>query len=434
MKSDIVRPSDDYRKFAITGYGVIFITFGVVGGWAATAPLDSAVVASGVVAAESNRKTIQHLEGGIVSAVKIREGELVHAGQVLFQLDRTQPAATRDITSNQLTSALAAEARLVAERDSADKVDYLSELADMSNELIQRNVTDQNRQFADRRASIRGQINLLRSRMEQLGSEIVGLERERGAKEQQVKILNDEIVGLRQLFEKGLTPKARLLALERERSALEGQIGRSIADKAKSETAIGETELQIKQIQQKFYEEVSREIVETRSKIVDLRERFRVAQDVLHRLDVLAPSTGTLQGLRVFSAGAVIRAGEPLADIVPSEDDLIIQAHFTPFDADNVRPGAKAEVRFPSFHYRTLPMIPGEIRSVSRDRLLDEVSKQPYFLALIRVDPKDLPPELQGRLKPGLPAEVVVPTGERTVAQYLIEPLSNILRKTMREH
>lgn len=269
--------------------------------------------------------------------------------------------------------------------------------------------------------------------MEQLRNEIVGLDRERAGKQKQVDFLDDEITGLRQLFEKGLTPKARLLALERERSALEGQIGRSIADRAKAETGIGEAELQIKQIQQKFFEEVSKDIGEVRTKIADLRERYAVARDVLRRLDIIAPTSGTVQNLRVFTVGAVIRPGEPLIDIVPAEDKLIVHAHFSPQHADSVRPEMMAEVRFPSFHLRNLPMIPGKVRSISRDRLVDEATKEPYFLAIVQVTESDLPQELRGRLTPGLPAEVIVPTGERTVLEYLVEPLTATLRKTMRE-
>jgi len=430
-----IKKKDNYWPTALAGYIVIFVTFGVVGGWAAIAPLDSAAVGTGVIAAESNRKTIQHFEGGIVSDVLVREGEQVKTGQVLFRLDPTQARASLDIARIQLVAHLAQEARLVAERDSSDAISFPALMNQLGapQDLIDRNIADQRKQFLERRNSINNQVGLLRARIEQLRNEIVGLDRERSGKEKQIAFLDDEIGGLRELFDKGLTQKGRLLALERERSALEGQVGRNMADRAKAENAIGESELQILQVQQKFFEEVVKEIVDTRNKIADVRERFGVSRDVLRRLEIVSPIGGTVQNLRVYTQGGVIRSGEPLIDIVPSEDRLIIRAHFSPLHANNVRPGLKAELRFPSFPSRTIPIVLGEVTSISRDRMVDDATKEPYFLALVEAPEANLPDQLRGHLTAGMPADVVVPTGERTVFGYLLDPLTNTVRKTMRE-
>jgi HlyD family secretion protein/S-layer protein transport system membrane fusion protein len=428
------KADDNIKRVAFTGFAIVFVAFGAVGGWAATAPLASAVIGSGVIAAESNRKTVQHFEGGIIKKIYAREGARVNTGDVLFQLDPTQPQATYEIYRSQLINTLALESRLIAEQDNLPDVEFSADLENaVQDAVVNRAVLDQKRQFKERRQTLEGQIGLLRSRIEQLKQEIQGLEKERDGKERQVAFLNDEIDGLRDLFSRGIASKQRLLALERERASQTGAIGRALADKAKSEQAINEAELQITQAKQQFFEQVIKDLVDTRGKIADLRQRVTVARDVLRRLDVVAPTAGTIQGLKVFTVGAVIRAGDALLDIAPEEDELIVQAQFAPIDVDNVRPGLAAEVRFPSFQNRVMPMIPGTIRSVSRDRMYDEASKQSYFLGIIVVNQKDLPEDLRGRLTSGLPADLIVPTKERTVVQYLVEPLMNTLRKTMRE-
>lgn len=430
-----VQANDDYRSVALIGYAIIFITFGIFGGWAATAPLDSAVAAGGAIVKEMNRKIIQHLEGGIVREILIREGDHVDAGTVLFRLDPTQPQANVQTYRIQYYALLAQEARLIAERAHTDIISFPDELtkAAQNDNAVRRTVADQREQFLDRRNSLNGQISILRSRIDTLKKEIQALENEKESKERQVAFLIDEIAGLRELFQKGLTPKGRLLALEREKANLEGQIGRSIADRSKALNNISESELQIKQLNQRFEEDVSKEITEVRTRLSDIREKYFVAEDVLRRLDIKSPTTGVVQNLRVFTIGAIIRSGEPLLEVVPDHDELIVQAHVSPNDVDMLRAGMAAEVRFTTFHSRTIPVISGVVISVSRDRLVDEASKQPYFLVQVRVTEDNLPQELQGRLVAGLPAEVLIPTGERTLIQYIAQPLTNALRKSLRE-
>ena len=225
--------------------------------------------------------------------------------------------------------------------------------------------------------------------------------------------------------------KSRVLALEREKSRLEGVIGRSMTDEAKAENGIGETKLQIEQVQNKFDEEVASSILEVRQKINDAREKIRVARDVVHRIDVTAPVSGTVQNLKVFTIGGVIKPGEVLLEVVPDQDALIVQAHVSPHDMDRMSPGMQAEVRFTSFKSSILPIILGRVESVSRDRLFDETTRQPYFLAQVVVD--DIPTELRDRLVAGMPADLVFPTGERTVLNYLVRPLQDRMNSAFRE-
>ncbi len=434
MAQALPRVSDDPRVFARIGYLVIIVTFGVVGGWAAFAPLASAVVATGVVATEGNKKTISHLEGGIVKEIRILEGDHVEAGDTLIRLDDISPKANLEITRNQLYAAVAREARLEAELESRTAIQFPEELISVRADAIAaKAMYDQASQFAERGAMIAGQISILNSRADQLRKELEGLDRQRAGNEEQVKFIIDELDGVRQLYERNLVPKSRWAALERERARLEGDIGKAIADHAKAEKSIGETELQISQTKQNFLEQVSRDLVDTREKLRDLRNKFVVAQDVMRRLDILAPITGRVQNLKVYTIGAVVRAGEPLLEIAPDQDKLIIQAHVSPLDIKMVAAGNSAEVRFAAFHERSLPIIPATVLSVSQDRLMDEATKQPYYLALVNVPDNNLPPQYRGKLTAGMNAEVVIPTRERTTLDYLIEPLTARMRTVFRE-
>ena len=417
---------------AAAGYALITMTFFVMGGWSAVAKLDSAVTAQGVVATETNRKTVQHLEGGIIREILVREGEHVDRGQVLFRLDLTQSQAGYDLQRGQLDFAVAQESRLLAERDGLETVTFPQELADRKTDPnVGRAISDQISEFNQRKESLKGQVDIYQSRIEQLNTEIGGLKVEQDASASQLKYIQEELVDTKYLFSQNLTQKSKLLSLERESSRLEGVIGRSTADQAKAENSIGEAKLQIGQIRQKFLEEVGNSIVEVRGKIADLREKVRVASDVLSRQDVLSPSTGVAQNLRVFTTGGVIRPGEPMVDIVPENDQLIVQAHVSPLDIDSVVPGMTAEIRFPTFHTQFLPIMSGRVSSVSRDRIMDDQTKQPYFLA--QVVATNVPDELKQRLSAGMPADIVFPTGERTVMEYLVRPLQERMRSAMKE-
>ena len=422
----------DWRVPAIAGYVLIVGTFLVLGGWSAFARLDSAITATGVVSAETNRKTVQHLEGGIVREIHVREGQHVQAGQVLFRLDRTQAKAGYELQRNQLDSAIAQEARLIAERDGQDQIALPQELLDRADDPnVKRAIADQVAQFQERCGSLKGGVQILDAKIDQYQLEIEGLKQERSGTANQLGFVNEELVDVRHLFEKQLTQKSRLMLLERERSRLEGLIGRSTADESKARNGIEEARLQIRQLRQKFQEDVANSMLETRQKINDLREKVRVAQDVLSRVDILSPTTGVAQNLRVFTSSGVVKAGEPMVDVVPERDALIVQAHVQPQDTENLQPGMPAEVRFSSFQTRILPIIVGKVESISRDRLVDEQTKQPYFLAQVVVD--DIPSFVKDRLSAGMPADVIFPTGERTVLDYLVRPLKDRLRSVMLE-
>ena len=424
----------DWKRPAMVGYVVIILAFGVLGGWSAFARLDSAVVAPGTVTLESSKKVIQHFEGGIVAKILAHEGEHVDQGQILFLLDNTSAQANANAVGNQLYAYLAQEARLMAERDGAQQVTYPPELMNIvSQPVIKDAVNDENKQFVERRVSLTGQVAILGSRINQFETQIKGLTDQKAATEKQLGFINSELTDLRQLLDRNLVQKTRVLAMERENARLEGVIGQTVADIAKAQNEIGETHLQIEQLNKKFSEDVSGQILQVREKISELRQKTIVSQDVLHRIQVRAPLTGTIQNLHVATIGGVIRPGEALAELIPDNENLVINAEVSPTDADAIDPGMQAEVRFSAFHGYTLPLIMGQVETVSRDRIVDEQSKQAYFLARIVVDKKDIPTIVKDRIKAGMPAEVIVPTGERTVMNYLIRPLQNRTNSAFRE-
>lgn len=430
----IQRPTDNFKGVARIGYAVIAFTFVGLLGWAAFAPLDSAVIANGIVSAEGNRKTIQHLEGGMLRRILVREGQQVKAGQLLFELDPTQANAAAGITRNQYVALKAMEARLIAERDQRPTITFPADLlSQRSDPMVARAISDEQTQFLERRQTISGQIDLMSAQREQYQSEIDGIDRQTQGLKEQLGFIQDELGDLRKIYDKGLVPRPRLLAMEREQASLSGSIGRLMADRAKAVQGMGEIQLKIRQIKQQFFEEVSQNITETRVKLTDVTEKEVVASDAQRRINIVSPVNGTVQNLRFFTEGAVVRPGEPMIDIAPNDEAFVIQAHFAPTDVDNVHPGMVTEVRLPAFHSRKIPILNGKIESLSRDRLVDPEAKVAYFLGIVRVDIKQLPAEYRTKVTAGMPAQVVVPTGERTVLQYLFSPLKDTLRTTMRE-
>lgn len=424
----------DWKRPALVGYVIIVLTFGVFGAWAAYAKLDSAVVAPGVVTVETSRKTVAHLEGGIIREILVREGEHVEEGQLLFKMDNTQSLAGAETANNQLAAGLATEARLVAEREHQETIVFPPELlADEANPVAKEAMADQRKQFEERRASVDGQLAILDARIKQYGSELDGLAVEKAATKRQLGFIDVELVDLHGLLDKNLVPKSRVLSLEREKGRLEGVIGRATADEAKAHNGISEARLQMEQLQKKFAEDVNTSLLETRQRIADLREKKRVTADILRRIDIRAPRSGVVQNVKVSTIGGVIKPGEALLELIPDEDELVVNAQVPPSDVDSIRPAMEAEVRFSAFHGKILPIIMGQVKSVSHDRLTDELSRQPYFLARIMVDERQVPADVRDRITAGMQVEVIIPTGERTMVDYLVRPLRNRVNKALRE-
>jgi HlyD family secretion protein len=351
-----------------------------------------------------------------------------------MRLQKTAAQANSELFKSQLRSSLALEARLIAEREEKDTIAWPPEFANSAEDpALAKLVEDETARFDERRASIKGQFQILEAKIEQLNNEIQGIQIEKNATEGQVKYINEELVSLRRLLSRQLVPANRVFAMERERTRLEGVIGKTISDTARAQAGINEMRVQIAQIKQKFHEEVANALLEVRQKIADYRQRIIVAQDVLRRIDVIAPRAGTVQNLRVFTVGQVVRSGESLLDIVPDDERLIVEAQISTTDIDSVHEGQKAEIRFPAFHSRTLPVMTGVLESISRDRMVDEGTKQAFYRAIISISKADITEEYRSRLQAGMPAEVIVSGGERTALDYFVSPLASSLRKTFIE-
>lgn len=429
-----LRGPTHWRRYAVAGYALIAATFGVMGAWAATTRLDRAVISPGIVVAEGSRKVVQHFEGGMVQEVLVRDGQGVREGDVLLRIDPLQSRASADLYRSQLDAALILEARLRAEQAGTEALDLPPDVAPRrADPGIARLIRDQTDQLSERRRSLRSQLDLIDARVKQLRTEMSGLAVEKASVQEQVGFINQELEGLRALRDKNLIPLSRLLVMERERTRLEGVIGRSVAETAKAQNAIGEAGMQATQIRQKQQEAVTAQLLETRQKISELREKLLVAQDVLRRHEVRAPHDGVVQGLKVYTIGQVIRSGEPLMEIVPTSDRLVISVQFSPNDLETIHAGLRAEVKFPAFQTRRTPAMFGTLTTVSRDRLIDETTKQPYFAGIVEMDEAQVPDEVRRRLLAGLPAEIVVSAGERTAFDYMVAPFLDAMGRAFHE-
>lgn len=426
-------PTND-RAFLIAGYATVGILFGGLGTWAAVANVSSAAVAPGLVSVETNRKAVQHYEGGIVDDILVRENQRVSQGDVLVRLRPTQATANAEIFVRQLDATLALEARLAAERDQLPSIIFPKRLLDRRGaEGVQRIMDDQVTQFKERRGSVDSQIQILQARIDQTSKEIQGLEAQELAVRRQLDSLQEEVDRVRPVAEKGFFPFNRLMAMERDISNMTGRQGQLKADISKAHEVISETRLQIIQIRQKFSEDVLQRLQETRVQISDLEEKSRVAQDVLQRIDVRASQAGVVQNIKVHTQGGVIRAGDTIMEIVPIGDTLNIQARVSPLDINYVVPGLEAEVKFPSFRSRNLPLMFGSVKTVGADALFDEASKQSYYLAIIEVRQDTIPEFYRERMTAGMPADVMINLGDRTVLDYLTSPLVDGIAKSFRE-
>lgn len=426
--------ASDWQRVIILGHWILIGSLGLFLMWAFFARLDGAAVAPGIVSVETNRKTLQHLEGGIIRDLLVRDGDIVQEGQTLVRLDPTKTNSAGDLYRNQLAIQLAQEARLAAERDMLDNVAFPKEVTELASiSIIGRSIADQRRQFSVRREALMQAVDVASSQIAQATnkSEQNGIDN-RTAKATLVNV-NKELEIVRELFEKNLVALPRVSALEREQLRLQGVIENTDIGIAKLKERIQELTLRREQLRQDYRKEAANQLSELQKSIAELRQQVIVANDAQRRIDVRAPITGVVQQLRIFTVGGVVRPGDPILDIVPLSENLIIRARVSPLDADRVSSGMNAEIRFPSFRNLGLSIIMGNVQSISRDRLLDEATKEPYFDAQISVDRKSLPDAIVHKLSAGMPAEVVIPTGERTVFAYLISPLTEKFGTSMRE-
>lgn len=424
-------PISDHRV-RFVGMLVVLVTFGLFGSWAAFAPLDSAAMAPGVVTVQTYRKTIQHLEGGIVRDLLVRDGDIVKTGDPLIVLDETQVRAEFEMTKSQLIASQAMEARLLAERDDLPGVDF-SGMIELDSPRAREARDGETQVFNARRGSRLGEIAVLEKRIGQLHEQINGLKAMIGTKGSLDKSYRKEIRELNELLAEGFVDKQRLIEQERNLDKLKSEVADHQSEITKTRLQISETELQILQLNKDFNSEVVNQLAEVQTRIFDLQEKMSALEDRLSRAVIRAPVDGMILGMTVHTIGGVVSPATPLLDIVPSVSDLIIEAQVSPMDIDRVDIGKSADVRFSAFNSATTPVIKGVVTQVSADRLMNQETGMPYYLARISLTEEGA--RMLGALKllPGMPAEVLINTGERTMLQYLLQPAKNLVAKSMIE-
>lgn len=424
----------DAKSGIVAGFGIVAVFFGLFFGWAMLASLEGAAIASGVVSVDSNRKTVQHLEGGIISAINVRDGDTVEDGQILFTMDDTQSRATLELLRGRMLSASALKARLVAERDGKAAITFPSWIIAMRGDAKTDEVMrSQDNIFRARRESLAGQRAILGQRIEQFKQEIIGIKGQIKAGNTQLDLIAEEIMAVEKLFAKGLARKPRLLELKRKAAQLEGTGSRNTAQIARIRQSIGETHLRIADTKTSMMNEVVQKLRDTQSELVDLAERLRAAEDVMERTAIRAPLAGTVVNLRVYTTGGVIGAGQPLVDIVPRDDTLVVEARINPKDIDVVHPGRTAKIRLTAFNQRTAIPLDGVVTSVSADHLTDERTGESYYLARVRISEESAEALGGGKLYPGMQAEVMIVTGRASPLEYFMRPLVRSFDRAFRE-
>lgn len=427
-------PSTSGKRVSSLGFLIIFVTFGVFGTWAALAPLDSAALAPGVVMVKTYRKTIQHLEGGIVKELLVRDGDLVKAGDPLIVLDETQIRADNEVTRSQLIAAQATDARLRAERDGLPLVDF-SAMIEQDTPRAREAREGETLVFKARRNSHLGEISVLEERIRQLREQINGLKKVISTKNSLERSFSTEIRELKELLAEGFVDKTRLLEQERNLDKTHAEIADHGSEIIKTQLQINETELQILQLNKDFNAEVVSQLAEVQTKVFDLQEKKSALEDRLSRIVIRSPEDGMILGMTVHTIGGVISPGTPLLDIVPSVSDLVVEAKVSPVDIDRVEAGKSADIRFSSFNSNTTPVIEGRVIQVSADRLEDVKDGTPYYLARVGLTEEGVK-HLGGlnlKLQPGMPADVFINTGERTMLQYLMQPATNAFARSLIE-
>lgn len=429
--NDIVNAARAPIRF---GMWVLFILFGVFGLWSACAPLKSAAVASGSIALDANKKTIQHLEGGIIKDILVKDGDAVKAGQPLLILDETAAKARYDIVVGQLRAARANEIRLVAERNEAETVDFNDPLLTNVNDPEVKTVLDtQTHLFESRRLAVVGQINVLNQKIKQLNEEIIGLQAQEQAAKKQISYLNEEISTVQTLVEKGQALRPRLLALQRSASDITGRQGEYQAQVARARQSIAEAQVQIINVKNEHQTETSKELRDIQATIADYQERMKAAEDVLKRMVIAAPQSGIVTGLVYHTKGGVVQAGAPIMDLIPQDDKLVVEAKVSPMDIDVVHAGLPARVRLSAFKSRRIPTVDGKVVTVSADKFTDKNQNVSYYIARIEIDPQEMKELREADLYPGMPADVLIVTGQHTLLGYLFTPIGDTMFHAFRE-
>ncbi|SHN77165.1 HlyD family type I secretion periplasmic adaptor subunit [Bradyrhizobium erythrophlei] len=422
------------KRHLIVGLSVVILLAGGLGGWASTAQISGALIAPGSIVVESNVKKVQHPTGGVVGELRAHDGDVVKAGDVVVRLDDTVTKASLAIVTKNLDGLWARAARLEAEQRGLDKLTFPPMLTSRAKDPEVAAIMASETKLFDVRVNGRaGQKSQLRERIVQLNEEISGLTAQEKAKDQEIDLVEKELTGVRDLYDKHLVQLSRLTTLERDRARLAGERAQYIASRAQAKGKITETELQIIQVDKDVVSDVSKDLRETNDKIGEFVERKVTAEDQLRRVDIRAPQDGMVLQSSVHTVGGVITAGDAIMLIVPQSDDLLVEAKVNPQDIDKLQLGQKTLLRLSAFNQRTTPELNGVVTRVSPDTTTDQRTGQSYYTIRVSMPADEIARLGDVKLIPGMPVEAFVQTGDRTLLSYLIKPLSDQLMRAFRE-
>lgn len=416
------------------GVATVVVTLGGFLLWAGFAPLKEGVLADGAVVVDTEHKTVQHLEGGIVERLHVREGSEVKEGQLLIELSETRARAELERLETRYYGRMAEFDRLNAERLSRERIDFSEELLARRDEpRIATLLAVQEDLFEVRRNEYQGEVEILRHRIQQLEEQVRGLEASQGARQREQALIEEDLENLEALREQQLVDESLLIARQREYEQGLGALGNNAADIAATRVAIGETRQQILQLQNTLRTKVSDQLIAAQQELLETRERIVAVRDMLRRTRIRAPQDGKVIGLTAHTLGGVVQPGNPIMNIVPSQDRLMVEGRVRPTDIDNVFPGQEARLRFDAFSWRTTPELTGKVERVSPDAFQNRETGESYYVARIRAPEEELAKLGDVEVEPGMPVSIMFTGGARTAMQYLTAPLSDIVNKALVE-
>lgn len=419
-------------RLVVAGLLTIVMAFGGFFGWAFAASLDSAAIAPGTVIVDSRRKTVTHLEGGILREIRVAEGDRVKAGDVLFRLDDTAARSSLDQLRSQRIGAIVKLARLRTEIERAPAIAWPAEL-DLSSPWVGNVVAAEERLFDSRRQEHDARLEILREKIAQYADMSRALDQQAKANERQLTLVRGQLKSVRGLYEKGYERKTRVVELEVQVADMEARASELESRKSEAAQLAASAKLEIATTNTERQSQINTELQETQLQLAEIGDQLIASEDVLRRIDIRAPEDGLVTDLRFHTIGSSIGAGEPIVDLVPFNDRMVVEAHVSPRHIDSLYVGLPVRVRLTAYNQRMLPPLDGELRYVAADQQIDERSGDPYFVARVSIDPDSIAEAQEVQLHPGMPAEVVIVTGERRVIDYLAAPLVDSMRRAFKE-
>lgn len=412
--------------------GVFVVGMGL---WAALSPLDSAVVAPGIVRVEDNRKTVRHLQGGTVLSILVEEGQRVRLNQVLLRFDDVQSRSTFDVLLNQQDALLAQSARMQAEATNQRAVVFPPELLSRTADpRVAGLIRDQQFLFSTRLQFFETQSDVLAQRLQQVETQIGGVKAQIDALNESDRLTREELSGYQILYEKGYAPKTLILRYQRTLAEQAGRRGALIADTNRLREQMGETRLQITTLREERISQAADGLRQMQAALAEVSPKLAAARQTLNATIVRSPADGYVLDLTQFTVGGIVAPGERLMSVVPADAPLIVTVRIKPQDTDIVKPGLKARVRLSAYNSQRVPPVNAVVVAVSADQLTDERTGDSYFRADVRIPPQALAVLPTGvKLSPGMPAEAMIVTGKRTVMSYIISPLTDTIRDALRE-